>query len=202
MDNIDYVASCCSVSISFLQVLEANDGSAGYELIKARWMLASRMVELRKFRFALKEFKTMKRRLEVIMGDEGKCRDVKEGDSLKQQKPAKTAARKAPAEKENVPPGDSAEKDSSRYLEFPTISTTHEAVPYVIKCQLGILHCALGLKRPDLVEVKFLHHSTKHIANIASTRLWFLRFLPQQDLSHSSNACRQTQRKPSSMPCD
>ncbi|TGZ82401.1 hypothetical protein EX30DRAFT_362974 [Ascodesmis nigricans] len=148
MDETDYIAYCCSAAISHLQGLEENEGSAGYELIKARWMLASRMVEVRKFKLALKEFKTMKRKLETILVD-GKSHVLQEITE-----PQKTTTKSSKtAGKRNAASTEASEKEPfSKVLELPPIPKGHEALPYAIKCQLGILHCVLGLKRPDLVE--------------------------------------------------
>jgi separase len=50
--------------------------------------------------------------------------------------------------------GSEVEKEPfSKLLEFRDVVTTGPAFPLVVACQLGMLRCVSGLKRPELVEV-------------------------------------------------
>lgn len=132
-------------------MIPENEFFAPNDLIleKARYNLGLRLFKLGKIKFALKEFKALKCRLEAIMGGVSEVPPAKEAIKTT----AKLMARK-PAGKENAPQAGPGQKESiSSILEYGSISTTHPALSMAIDCQIGILRCIVALNRPDIVEV-------------------------------------------------
>lgn len=149
LDKFDYLASCCSASMTFLSLPE-NQVSTPQELImeKARYNLGMRLIKVGKTKAALKEFRTLKKMLEVVMGAP-EVKPVKE--------PVKTTAKvgvRKTTGKENTTQADPSQKESiSSILEYGPIDTSRPALSMAVDCQIGILRCIVDLKRPDIVEV-------------------------------------------------
>ena len=149
LDSLDHLAICCSMATTFLQSLEAVKGipeSKPLQTENTRSILATKLMQLGKYKFALAEWKKLKRRLEqLIQADTGvESWVVKDEDSA----PAKAARKGSTAEGEDMD-----QEGFSRVLEFPQPPPSSPVLPLVIVCQLGILRCVAGLKRPDMVEV-------------------------------------------------
>lgn len=161
LDSLDHLALCCSMATTFLQSLEAGKGipeSKPLQTENTRSILATKLMQLRKYKFALNEWKKLKRRLEELIQQESGVESRAVTDES--TPPIKTVKKSASTSKISVSKDggsleDEADHDgTSRVLEFPQTPSSSPLLPLVIVCQLGILRCISGLKRPDMVEVR------------------------------------------------
>jgi separase len=160
-DTIDNLSSCCSISISFLISIESAAGVPEMQLLQtenARLSLSSKLIRLGKYGTALKELKMLKRRLLAVMGKVVGLR----ANGIDGGVPSKTVNSGCKVI------GDSEVHDPefSTLLEFSQISTSSMAFPLVIACQLSMLRCVAGLKRPDLIEVRLEYWVIKLRSNL------------------------------------
>lgn len=133
-DGVDYLAMCCSFSISFLISNESVEGIQATQPLQtenARLSLAGKLTALGRYGVAMNELKLLKWRLLGLMrGDSG-------GESWLVDVRKKVA-----------------KEDFSTLLDFPGVSAMNSAFPLVIQCQLGILRCVVGMKKPGLADVR------------------------------------------------
>ncbi|PWW75361.1 hypothetical protein C7212DRAFT_358438 [Tuber magnatum] len=153
-DAAENLATCCSLAISYLNSITGSSNApdiAPLQIENAQSSLILKLIQLGMFELGLKESRSLKRTLAEAMRNGKQDRPtpplalVEKGNS-----------------RENI---SKAEKEPvDKLLEFNNVVATNSAFPLVISCQLGILRCIAGLKRPDLVEavVPTLSSSTAH----------------------------------------
>jgi len=123
---------CCSLSISFLISNESVEGVQPTQPLQtenARISLAGKLTALARYELALNELRLLKWRLLGLMRGNGESWVVDVGKKV-------------------------AKEDFSTLLEFPGVSTSSSAFPLVIQCQLCMLRCVLGMKKPGLADVR------------------------------------------------
>lgn len=136
-ETVEALATCCALSISYLHSISGTPNSLEAPLLQienAQSNLMAKLIQLGLFEMALKEAKSLKQKLMKAMSG------VVGGNET--QKKA-NRGKEGPTEKEPF----------SKLLEFKDAITTSPAFPLVAACQLGMLRCVAGLKRPELVEV-------------------------------------------------
>lgn len=173
LDSLDHLALCCSMATTFLQSLDPAQGipeSKPLQTENTRSILATKLMQLGRYKFALSEWKKLKRRLEELIQKEAGVESWVVQDET--SAPAKTA--KKPVSTSSKPTGakgcpavgEEVDKEGfSRVLEFAQPSSTSPFLPLVIVCQLGILRCVAGLKRPDMVEAGNSDHTWSFATN-------------------------------------
>ncbi|KAG0639234.1 peptidase family C50-domain-containing protein [Tuber brumale] len=157
-DTTENLATCCSLAISYLNSISGSSNApdiAPLQIENAQSSLILKLIQLGMFELGLEESRSLKRTLVEAMGSGG--------GSEKQDRPTPAVAL---VEKEdlrrNVP---KAQKEPiDKLLKFNDVAISSPAFPLVISCQLGILRCIAGLKRPELVEAVLptLSSSTVH----------------------------------------
>ncbi|KAG0138703.1 peptidase family C50-domain-containing protein [Tuber indicum] len=157
-DTTENLAICCSLAISYLSSISGSSNApdiAPLQIENAQSSLILKLIQLGMFELGLKESRSLKRTLA------GAVRSG--GGSEKQDKPTPAVAL---AEKEDSRRNVSKvqKEPIDKLLEFDDVVTSSPAFPLVISCQLGILRCIAGLKRPELVEAVLptLSSSTVH----------------------------------------
>ncbi|KAI5795625.1 peptidase family C50-domain-containing protein [Geopyxis carbonaria] len=158
LDSVDYLATCCSVSISYIQsiqIMENGVQNLSTQTENARLSLSQKLIQVGKFKFALKELKALKRKLEAIMQNKSSVGNwvTEEDAKIVAQKPNKmSTTKKLTSGKENTEKDANETENLSKILEFTHINPTSPAFPFVIACQLGILKCVVGLKQHEAME--------------------------------------------------
>lgn len=159
-DSIVNLALCCALSISYLNSTRHAPNLPELPLLQvetAQSNLVLKLVQLGMFEMGLKEARSLKRKLSEHM-QSGMTVDVEE-DGVKIPSKAKGVAKSVSSQaraagKENAAGVVKSEKESfSKILEFKQVNASGSAFPLVISCQLGILRCLVGMKRPELIEV-------------------------------------------------
>jgi len=153
-DTTRNLATCCSLAISYLNSISKSSNApdiAPLQIENAQSSLILKLIQLGMFELGLKESRSLKRTLAEAMGSRA--------GSQTQDKsmPDKSMPACLLVEEENSH-GSILEVDKepiNKLLEFNDVATTSPAFPLVISCQLGILRCIAGLKRPELVEVSY-----------------------------------------------
>lgn len=157
-DSIVNLALCCALSISYLNSIQHASNIPELPPLQvetAQNTLVLKLIQLGMFEMGLKEARSLKRKLGEHMqnnvdvrGDETKVPKAK--GSLKS-----TSTKVRAIGKENAAMAAKPEKESfSKILEFKQVVTSELAFPLVISCQLGILRCLVGMKRPELIDVR------------------------------------------------
>lgn len=160
-DSLVSLASCCGLSISYLNSIRNTPGLSELpplQVENAQNSLLSKLIQLGMFDMGLKEAKSLKRKLSKNMQD-SLVVDVEE-DSQKVPAKARGAAKTTstklkPLGKEIASEGTvKVEKEPfSKILEFKDLVMSISAFPLAVSCQLGVLRCLAGLKKPELIEV-------------------------------------------------
>lgn len=161
LDSMANLASCCALSISYLNSIQHASNLPDLPPLQvetAQNNLVLKLIQLGMFEMGLKEARSLKRKLSGHMQS---CVVVDtEEDVAKVSAKAKgtlkaTSANTRIIGKENVAGAVKPEKEPfSKILEFKQVNTSKPAFPLVISCQLGILRCLTGMKRPELIEVR------------------------------------------------
>lgn len=154
-DSIVNLALCCALSISYLNSIQHASNLPELPPLQvetAQNNLVQKLIQLGMFELGLKEARSLKRKLGEHMQD-----DAVEEDGTKVPKAKgslkSTSAKSKVVGKENAAGAAKPEKESfSKILEFKQVITSKPAFPLVISCQLGILRCLVGMKRPELIE--------------------------------------------------
>jgi separase len=164
LDGLDHLASCCSISISFLISVDGADGLPPMQPLQtenARLSLASKLIQLGKVELALSELKMLKGRLQrsMLSGNgiaSWLVEEPKEKRSEINNSVGKLSSRmKGPGKENGMEVDPKAERDDLlTILEFPQVSSSSPAFPLVISYQLAVLRCIAGLKRPDVIDVR------------------------------------------------
>lgn len=159
LDSIVHLALCCALSISYLNSTQHASNLPELPLLQvetAQNNLVQKLIQLGMFEAGLKEARSLKRKLGehmqngVMDAQEDETEVPKARGALKP-----TSAKSRAVGKENVAGAVKPEKESfSKILEFKQVITSKPAFPLVISCQLGILRCLVGMKRPELIEVR------------------------------------------------
>lgn len=156
-DSIVNLALCCALSISYLNSIQHASNLPELPPLQvetAQNNLVQKLIQLGMFEVGLKEARSLKRKLGEHMQNDAV--DTQE-DETKVPK-AKGSLKLTLAKSKVVGKGDAAgvakpEKESfSKILEFKKVVASGAAFPLVISCQLGILRCLVGMKRPELIE--------------------------------------------------
>ncbi|KAI5810824.1 peptidase family C50-domain-containing protein, partial [Pyronema omphalodes] len=155
-DAIDYLAECCSASISFLISVENAEGVPTMQPLQtenARLSLLTKLLQLGRFERALEELKQLKRRLQVTMGVAVSA-DLSGDKASVAKTTGKLSAKTKATGKENGIKNESlsSQDELVMLLEFPDISVSSAAFPLVISFQLAVLRCIAGLKRTESIE--------------------------------------------------
>jgi separase len=163
LDGVDHLASCCSISISFLISVDGAEGVPPMQPLQtenARLSLVSKLIQLGRMELALGELKLLKGRLHRHMGNGIAGSLVDESKEDKRLEMKATAAKlspriKGPGKENRAHVDPKAERDDLlTLLEFSHISASSSAFPLVISYQLAVLRCIAGLKRPDFIDVR------------------------------------------------
>lgn len=163
LDSIVHLALCCALSISYLNSTQHSSNLPGLPPLQvetAQNNLVQRLIQLGMFEAGLKEARSLKRKLGEHM--QNGVVDVQEDETEVPKAKAKTketlkstSAKSRAVGKENVAGAVKPGKESfSKIIEFKQVITSKPAFPLVISCQLGILRCLVGMKRPELIEVR------------------------------------------------
>lgn len=159
-DSIVHLALCCALSISYLNSTQYASNLPELPPLQvetAQNNLVQKLIQLGMFEMGLKEARSLKRKLGehmqsgVVDTQENEPKIPRAKGTLKL-----TSAKLRVTGKENAAGAVKPEKESfSKILEFKQVITSKPSFPLVISCQLGILRCLVGMKRPELVEVVF-----------------------------------------------
>jgi hypothetical protein len=188
-DAVDYLAECCSASLSFLISVENAEGVPTMQPLQtenARLSLLTKLLQLGRFEKALEELKQLKRRLQVAMGVAVSA-DMSGDKASVAKTTGKLSAKSKAAGKENGIKNESlsSQDELAMLLEFPEISASSAAFPLVISFQLAVLRCIVGLKRTESIEVRELCCSLEIKANSHRSHS-FLHFHLRTTHSHVS----------------
>ncbi|KAH0612981.1 uncharacterized protein H6S33_009361 [Morchella sextelata] len=146
-DPIANLASCCALSISYLNSIQHTSSlpeMPPLQVETAQNSLLLKLIQLGMFEMALKEARSLKRKLTEHMQNGSAEEKQTNGVQIVSAK-SKHSGKEGGATK--------PEKESfSKMLEFKDVTASVPAFPLVISCQLGMLRCLAGLKRPELIE--------------------------------------------------
>ncbi|CUS09257.1 unnamed protein product [Tuber aestivum] len=175
-DTTENLAACCSLAISYLNSISGSSNAPGIaplQIENAQSSLILKLIQLGMFELGLKESRSLKRTLAEAMGSGRQDKSA----------PALVLAGKGNL-RGNIPKIEKEPVD--KLLDFNNVVTTNPAFPLVISCQLGILRCIAGLKRPELIEaiLPTLSSSTAH--NPLNVIRALSKISPQKALAHLS----------------
>jgi len=148
-DTTRNLATCCSLAISYLNSVSKSSNApdiAPLQIENAQSSLILKLIQLGMFDLGLKESRSLKRTLVEAMGS---------GSGSQAQDKSMPACLLVEEEISNGSILEVEKEPINKLLEFDDVATTSPAFPLVISCQLGILRCIAGLKRPELVEVSY-----------------------------------------------
>lgn len=157
-DSIVNLALCCALSISYLNSIQHASNLPELPPLQvetAQNNLVQKLIQLGMFEVGLKEARSLKRKLSEHMQNSGVDAQEDEMNVPKAKGSLKSTSAKLKAVGGNAAGAAKLEKESlSKILEFEQVITSNPAFPLVISCQLGILRCLIGMKRPELIEAR------------------------------------------------
>lgn len=159
LDSIVHLALCCALSISYLNSTQHASNLPELPPLQvetAQNNLVQKLIQLGMFEAGLKEARSLKRKLgEHMQNGVVDAQEVETEISKGRGTLKSTSAKSRAVGKGNVVGAVKPEKESfSKIIEFKQVITSKPEFPLVISCQLGILRCLVGMKRPELIEVR------------------------------------------------
>lgn len=155
-DSVVNLALCCALSISYLNSIQHASNLPELPPLQvetAQNNLVQKLIQLGMFEVGLKEARSLKRKLGEHMQNGGVDAQEDEMNVPKAKGSLKSTSAKLKVVGGNAAGAVKLEKESlSKILEFEQVISSNPAFPLVISCQLGILRCLVGMKRPELIE--------------------------------------------------